>query len=338
MKNYSQETLNYISYLNGTTFKMNEYFNIVITSIGIPGNLIGIVVFSRLIGRKTNMGLLYTCQCVIDFITMIIILLIIRGSTLFYGSNIMDKYDSICKFTFFMRRFMLNNSSWMAVITSFDRFVFIFYKNRFQFMRSKSKLFAIIITIMVCMALLNIPNMFYSISPQQICSAEFSITLLSDIISILFRTYIPLTLMIIFNVMMIQKISKTRANNASAKLCGHRPHKENQFTIAVISSDVMFFITHFPLSIAYLVYDAYLYSGIFSQDPLLAAENVFSLFLIINISFLDMTCSVFIYFTFNKVFRKEFLNLILLRYWFRTHLTRTTTLDSNLQQSTHNHK
>lgn len=336
MKNYSQETLNYISYLNGTTFKMNEYFNIVIASIGIPGNLIGIVVFSRLIGRKTNMGLLYTCQCVIDFITMIIILLIIRGSTLFYGSNIMDKYDSICKFTFFMRRFMLNNSSWMAVITSFDRFVFIFYKNRFQFMRSKIKLFAIIITIMFFMALINIPNMFYAISPQQICSANFSITLLSDIISILFRTYIPLTLMVIFYVMMIYKISKTRANNALAKLPrGHRPRKENQFTIAVISSDVMFFITHFPLSISYLVYDAYLYSGIFSHDPLLAAENVFSLFLIINISFLDMTFSVFIYFTFNKVFRKEFLNLIFLRYWSRTHLTRMTTLDSNLQHSTH---
>lgn len=310
MKNYSQETISFINYLNKTTGIMNDYSTISLAAVGVPGNIISIIVFSRLIGRKTNMGVLYTSQCLIDLTTILTFLFTIRGSTMIFGVNLWNKYDWFCKFGYFIRRSMLMNSSWMAVITSFDRFVFIFYRNRFQFMRKKVNLVMIVIAMILINSLICMLNLFnYVSSASRVCTASFAITLSTDLIAILFRTYIPITLMVIFNFMMIRKISKNDKIKKSVTMA-KRSRNENLFTIAVISSDMMFFISHFPLSIIYIVYDVYLYLDIFRQDQLIAVKSIFSLIFAINFSVIDMVFSIFVYFTFNKVFRNEFLSFL----------------------------
>lgn len=343
--NLSQESKVYIDELSRVSLWVNEYFSIVLASIGLPGNLLSMFVFLRLIGHKTNMGFLYTCQCVVDFAALLVNFLIIPGSSMLYGFNPMNEYDSVCKLAFFLRRFLFNMSSWMAVITAFDRFLFVIYNQRFKMIRQQKSLVVIIVSTLIVLVLVNIPNFFYSKpSPQQPgCSASQGIKLSSDIVSITFRTYIPLTLMIVFNFMMVRNITKKRAaaasnTNKNANANTRRPRREHLFTVAVISSDFVFFITHIPLSIEYIVNDVYLYAGMLDSNPQAKAQNSLAFYVILQFACVDMMSSIFIYLTFNKLFRREFVRIFFMcqnSIFRKPRTTGSSYLDTNYNNNKH---
>ena len=303
----------YTSYLNKVSAHLNGYSSLAMISIGVPGNLISLIIFSRLIQKKTNMGLLYTIQCIVDLISILFINVVSRMLAFNFGIQISTLNDSLCKLSIFMRRATLHFSVWMAVITTFDRFLFVLYEHRFKFIRKKSILSSIILAVFIAIALIDIPNLMYYLNTStRTCTASNEIILSSDVISIVMRTYLPITIMLVFNIIMIRAVTKRTqtSSSSSASLNKNGRIRERNFTLAVISYDLIVFITHFPISIAYIVYDVQLYSGSFQSNPFLAAVynlafNVFAFF-----SLLDQVLSFFTYIAFNKLFRQEFLKLI----------------------------
>lgn len=301
---------NYIAYLNQVSKSINDSMVIAIAAIGIPGNLIAMLVFARLIHKKTNMGLLYTCQCAIDLFSVLLLLFFTRGTNLLFGISIATLNDPSCKFFMFFRRYGWHISSWMAVITSFDRYLFVFHEHRFKFMRKKLVLFSICLAMLLLMALINVPSLFFNLVPKQGCTTtNFGILFSSDIMSIAFRTYIPLALMIFFNTKLIINTTRKPSSIENHRQQRHSRHHRH-FTIAVVSFDVIFFITHFPISVFFILYDIKLYSGDFQKDPMSAALYNLPMNVIINFSLLDQMLSIFTYLVFNKLFRREVLKVI----------------------------
>lgn len=135
------------------------------------------------------------------------------------------------------------------------------------------------------------------------------VKLTSDIINISLRVYIPLTLMIVFDSQMIYRLFKlSRSSQAVQKNSLMR--KEHQFTIAAISCDVYFFLCYFPLSLLNFWYYVNFFSGVFSNNSTLSTLGVFYLNICLNFAFLFQTCSIFMYFGFNKLFRKDLIKII----------------------------
>ena len=261
MSNQSSSSEEYAAYLNNIKDNINTYFNIISTSIGIPCNIISIFIFARLMRNKNNMGFLYVWQCTVDFLLLLISVLLIRSYSTF-GIELSNQSDSACKFLTFLRRFILHASSFISVITAFDRFTFVLYGHgeRFQFIKSKRNLTYIILVGFTVISVIDIPNLFFSLMKNGQCNASLALRISSDIISTCLRTYLPFFIMIVFNIFMIRKIVE---NNRNLSYQTSHSRKENHFTVAVISFDVFFFIVNFPLALFYIFYDINMYSNDF---------------------------------------------------------------------------
>ena len=313
----------YIRYMIKLNDDLNIYFTLIGSGIGIVGNLLSIAVFSRLIfHQKTNMAFLYIIQCLCDLSLLLITLLIVRGSPLIFGVQFYSLSDSWCKAWAFLRRFTIHISSWMIVLTTFDRFTFVIYENRrFGFIRDKRVLALIILLMFTFLAVCDLGNLFYFIDPKLIllnCSGNYATVLATDVISLLLRTYIPLTLMLVFNIIMLRKIFKSRrrvknmrttTTSLNSQQSSHISRKEQQFTFAVISYDVIFFIDKLPITVYYVLYDINLYSGAFKNTSFYIYYS-FLLNVFLNISMFDQIFSFFMNLAFNKIFRHELLRFI----------------------------
>jgi hypothetical protein len=304
--NSSLQTAN----LNRISASMLYYDNIIYLSVGVPLNMVNALVFTRLIlnkSNKTNMGFLGLCQSIIDIIVLLYFSLVFR-STAFFGVNFSNTNDSLCKLTNYIRRFLTTTSSWMEVITTFDRFIFVIFGHggRFKFMEKKRYLAIIIASVMLFLSIVHINNLFYFISKGS-CTADSSILMASDMILICLRTYIPSLFMIIFNTFMIRiVIKKSRAAlNESSK-----NRKQYLFTVSVIANDAFFLILDFPFTIYFIFYDINLYSGAINGDALFAAYYNFYGTISKDLAFYVQTLTFFVYLAFNKLYRNELLTLI----------------------------
>ena len=302
--------LTYAQYLVKISNDINNYCVIVQSAIGIPANLLSIIIFARLMRNKTNMGYLYMWQSVVDLCLLLCYLLLFQSAQTL-GINLYIVNDAWCKLITFIRRFILHASSWVAVFITFDRFIFVLYghTDRFKFTKKKLYLTLFIVSILFVIILLNIPNLFFYINRS--CTADYGIIISSDIISILLRTYIPFTLMILFNIVMIKKtFNKARVLASIKRSSTNLSRKEYQFTIAVIAYDIFFLILNFPRSIYFIMYDVNLYSGAFYGNPLFSANYSLLNAVTSNIATFVQTFSFVTYLAFNKLYRKELLDII----------------------------
>ena len=302
----------YSLYLVRLTSQVTNYFAVIYSSIGIPLNILSIIIFYRLMRIKNNMGFLYICQSVVDIILFLINLFLVRSSPLIFPRSPANLSNELCKTVTFLRRISLHMSAWMTVLITFDRFIFIFYRRKFKLMQDRRFLVGLIFLILFVLAILDIPNFFFYLSTNgnitfstlRVCVGSFAITVTSDLISVLLRTYIPFVIMLILNVVMIRKIMES--SRLSLKKTIRRYRKDYQFTIAVMFVDVYIFLANLPESIFYIIYDYYLYSGMFLSSSVFRSyynllSGIFS-----NISLSVQTFSFFSYLLFNTIFRREF--------------------------------
>ena len=296
--------LTYSQYLVKISNDINNYCVIVQSAIGIPANLLSIIIFAKLMRNKTNMGYLYLWQSGVDLCLLLCYLLLFQSAQTL-GINLYILNDAWCKIITFLRRFILHASSWVAVFITFDRFIFVLYghNERFMFMKKRKYLTLCIVSILFVIMLLDIPNLYFYINVNS-CTADNAIIISSDIISILLRTYIPFTLMIVFNVVMVKKAFE-KAKIALKRSSTNLTRKEYQFTVAVVAYDIFFLILNFPRSLYFIMYDVNLYSGAFNGNALFSAN--YSVFNAVtsNIATLVQTFSFLTYLAFNKLYRKE---------------------------------
>lgn len=346
------ESIAYASYLNTINVDINNSLALIGLAIGVPGNLWSILVFARLISRhsktKNNMALLYTILCIFDLISIVWINLVTKG---YLSWSIFEWFTSFnssafCPLTNFMRRATLHFSSWMTVFITLDRYVFVFYPNRFIFLRSnKLALLGLVFLLFFLISLINIPNLFFyqTGATSASCTASFEIILASDLLSIITRTYIPLGFIVFFNIKMILKISHRKTTllvssfpiSSISNNDSNKASRERLVTLAVISSGLIFFVTHFPISIVYILYDIQLYNSdeFRNTDPLVAAVYNLTFNCFVNFSVLDQIFSIVTYWLFNKIYCQEARRLLALCFTCLSNVSSSNSEDLNGSQN-----
>lgn len=292
----------YVSYLTSIAVQINDVFNVMGLTVGMPCNFLSLLIYLRLLRNKTNMGFLGIFQTLADLLVLIVFFILVRSTPFFFPQNsLLNRNEFNCKFIAFLRRISIHCSSWMNVLTTLDRFVFVLYNNsdKFKFMKDKLKLTGIILCVFVILTILDIPNFLFYITPRGICSSDFNVTISSDIISICFRIYVPFSIMLLLNIIMIRKILKSRATFKQTS------RKEYYFTLAVLSYDFYLLVINFPLSIYYILYDINLYSGALNNNPLFSVSYMMFGNITLSLGFCTQTFSFFTNLAFNKLFRQE---------------------------------
>lgn len=158
---------NYAAYLTKLSSDINTYLTYILPAIGIPCNLISVFIFWRLIRNKSNMVFLGIFQSIFDAILLLLVLLVFRSKYLF-GINLVNQGDVLCKVVTFLRRYIYIASSWMLVLITFDRVIFVLYRyeGRFKFMKNKLILTALIFAILFILALFNVPNFLFYLDAE----------------------------------------------------------------------------------------------------------------------------------------------------------------------------
>lgn len=339
-------TANYNTYLRNLNNRITDLFTIVSTSIGVPLNLFMIFIFVRLHRRhkNNNMGFLYICQCIVDLILFMFNLLLYRSSPLIFPSTLANQSNAMCKLITYLHRYTIHISAWMPVLITFDRFIFVLNKPLVKIMKNRLYLSAIIAVMFTLIAIADIANLFYYLNNNtysffgaRSCLADIAAVISSDLISVLIRTFIPFSLMVVFNGMMLWKI---RVSSRTSFKMNNQNRKEYQFTVAVIAFNIYFLAANLPESIFFFFYDANAYSGAFSVSSVY--RTIYNMLgdAFLDFSLLEQTFSFVMIFSFNKIFRKEvfyvFRRALAVLTKNRVHPDIFTTSSNNQQNNTNN--
>ena len=299
----------YAAYLNQLSSSINTNFGFVFVSIGVPCNLVSIIIFWRLMKNKTNMGILGILQSLIDMAIPLYLLFVYRLSPSVFPISPQNRDDFQCKLYTFIRRFILDISSWTTVISTFDRFTYVLYGHDGRLkkiFKNKWGLTGSILTVFFIIGIIDIPNLFFYLI-NGTCSANNYVKVSSEIISTFLRTYIPFVRMIMFNLLMIRKIFRYNRMTFNQNSLSH---KENQFTRVVMAYSVYFFILHFPHSFYYIMCNINLFSDGLKSDPLMAASYSLARVITGTLAFFVQIFSLFMHLGFNKLYKKELLRLL----------------------------
>ena len=165
-----------------------------------------------------------------------------------------------------------------------------------------------ILAIFIIIIILNIPSLFYFLSPTGSCTITPLLDIIVDTIMILLRTILPFFIMLILNIIMIRKIFYT-----SRSTFNQNPlfKKEFQFTVAVIAYNVYFFVLNFPLCIYFIFFDVNEIVGSLNDNQSVFFASYSLVYSITNsLSLCVQTLSFVTYFAFNKLYGQEILYLI----------------------------
>lgn len=208
-----------VAFLAKLSADINNYFLYASSAIGIPLNIVSTIIFIRLSNTKTNMGFLYACQTITDFLVLSLQLLVFRSSVVF-GRNFTAFSMGACKFITFMRRFVIHVSAMIPVLITFDRFIFILYGHvhRYRKLQKRRYLALMLLAMFAVITLFDIPNFFYYIGSRGTCSNDTITDIFADVISIVFKTFVPFIFMGILNWFIVRRLIRRDSVNTGLVL------------------------------------------------------------------------------------------------------------------------
>ena len=135
----SNQTSDYIDYLNEVSNKIFFYVLVTTIPIGLIGNLVSFYIYKRPnLNKKTNTGFLYSYSCIFNLIFVLYYGLVFRSNLFNYSLNIP------CGINIYLFRVTWCIVPWMQVWISFDRFMVVIYPIKASLM-SKKVLFKILL-------------------------------------------------------------------------------------------------------------------------------------------------------------------------------------------------
>ena len=278
--------------------KIAPYF---FTAIGLTGNMMIAYIFTRKSFRKLPMFRYLLLNNIINMFN----LFMIWPSSL---PNVfkMNTSGLNCKLKQYISYVVYEYSPWLLVVCDVDRLMSVKYSTRFQFrLQSKYQAF-IVILILIILMLIDIPFLFvYDIRDagenSTVCGygeANYKIGFYLDLMVLFIALIIPFIIMIVSSVIIAHHLithKKKLEGNKKRKF-----NKELKFVKVIFAVSLFSLICNLPYSILVITYA-------------LSSISYFNsfLFIIVNdITFIDFSFKFFVYLFSNKLFRKEFLSLV----------------------------
>lgn len=277
-----------------------------------------------------------------------LILLFVHYFNVSISSDLSLKSNFSCAFIMYILRVSVHIPSWIQVLITYDRYISVVYPNRFHFIKEKRKLAVIIICIILVLMLFNSANLWFSIvetsssknittnyvsgntswtnisiltSVSRSCTSNKGLFLYRDIVGAVFRSVFPFIFMFVGNCLLIRAFLSSKKRSKSHNL--KQPtalatgtlislttiRKEHQFAVTIFVLNIFFIIIYSPLAVTIVL------SGIYYYDPSLAsptwiAGNTLAFNISVYIGLLNNILPFFVNLKFNKLFRKEFINML----------------------------
>ena len=302
---------NPIIYLIDKSFLICYYLRLVNIPIGIIGTLISIFIFTRpSLNKKTNTCFLFTILCFINLIR-ILLQAAFKNWHKFSAFTITMHFNS----EDVIENIILQAFSWTQALIkhSFDRLIVVFSPIiGVRIMRKKWVLYSIVLSLFVFILCANSPFFIRNSSSFTINDITYyrdgvwnqGLSFAYEFIKIFMEVYIPYLAMVIFDVMVIVHLRRSKMNN-DARQTGNR--RISRFTVNTILIDLIYLIYNIPST----VIDVYLFVLIiecingnlkfYNMDYFtLIFESIKFTKIIYNCLFF------FIFLIFNKKFRSEF--------------------------------
>ena len=331
MASNNNNTASYAKLLNNVTNIIDLYYSAIIIPIGIFLNIVTVFIFARsssVTKKNTIINLLYIGLSIYDILALInsILFAQLLPSLDIY---IVNFSTGNCIGLNWWRKIVVQAPSWAQALITFERYLSVCYANKFAIFKSKRKVITMLISIFAILTIINMGQAWYylSLSAQNnsyyvyngddnsrlvlsnstnVCTSSNAVSLLTDIMNVLFRFLFPFTIMIILNYFISKNLfmSKKRSGviNRSFK-------QERNYTFTVVGFNVLFFVLNLPWTVYYILSHIQIAGVVvFSASldvAILGLMNavVFSIFYLNNLS------SFFLNIFFNKVFRNQFFSM-----------------------------
>ena len=147
----------YIAWASKTGATVVYYLNYVVFGPGIFLNIIEIILFRMKKLNRTTMGFYFTINSVVNI--LIIGYLMIYGIPMSQNVVIQLHSDWSCRVYLFFLRTFYQSSSWLNVIISADRLIFVLFSHKFKFQNNRKIISMILFGILIGILLVNTPNL-----------------------------------------------------------------------------------------------------------------------------------------------------------------------------------
>lgn len=287
----------YIKYLNESAKTVSFYFSITMLPIGFVMNCLSIYIYRKPNLNKTNMGYLFTILSLNDCVSILVYLFLIRSDVFFtYDIN------ADCGYLLYLRKSFLNFNSWIIVLVSMDRFLFVYFLNRTN-SQNKKLINSLLFVIFILNFALN-SVYFIGDATHNNCTTQYSVVSI-NIVEILMRVYLPLFSMVLLNISVIMKLF----NRVVVPTTSLGLRKEYRFSILTVVLDFLFCVFNVPSSI---VLTMNIFRTVADQlnDPVFNAyiDYFYTMSQHIYISY---HCLTFMFnLLFNRLYRKELINIL----------------------------
>ena len=292
-------------------FISNSSVALLILIFGLLGNILGLVVFTRKNLSKFPTKNIYCSLAIFD--TIYLVYRIIGEVTTDNGISIYLISNMWCKIFRYFRYSLGPISAWLLVYISIDKFISIQFPN-FKLIKiikfQNSVIFLIVLFNLVYYSpffvystlfrvykietnILNASLSFNSTNEEYNCYFidlnQKKVLYMMDLVN---STLLPFGLMIIFSILLIYTIFKSRLRilRLDSAVDRKRLRKDIKFAFTSILLNVAFVILNLPVCIANLLTDV----------------SAFSYKALLYLFFFSFCVNYYVLFTFNSIFRKEF--------------------------------
>ena len=294
------------------SYSICYYLMLVNIPIGIIGALISIFIFTRpSLNESTNTRFLYTILCFINLIR-ILLQAAFKNWHLFTSFNISLQFES----ENVIENLILQAFSWSQALISFDRLIVVYSPIKgVRIMSKKWVLYSIMLGLFVLILCANSPFFIRHSDSFTIDNVTYyqdgvwnsDLYWIYDFIQIFMEVYIPYLSVVIFDIMVIVHLRRSKINIGTKRFGNNRI---SRFTINTILIDLIYLIFNLPSTIVN-IYLIVLNVNCFNGNCYYINKHYTNIVLqLIKFSKLIYNCLLFFVFViFNKKFRSEFFSI-----------------------------
>ena len=270
--------------------------------IGLIGNLISIIIFSRKTFRNNSISTYCIALSINEFFSLI--RFSINIGTIAFNVNLLDQYDILCKGFSYISSIYSAVQPCILVAFSIDKLLSM-RTSQIPIIKKKWFQWSVVAAI-VLFNLLFYLEMPILVKRREIAPGRFfcdlnTIGFLSTfiILVVLETCLIPFIIMIVSSILTIRLLIKSRNSVArDGNVSKDRKSRDQKYAISSVAFNIMFLVFKSPVMVYYTLFSFYYYYDVYFL-------NIASFLM-----FLNSTSFFFVHLVTNSLFRREFLVLI----------------------------
>jgi hypothetical protein len=342
----NETNYNYEDLTNKKISRLYLHFIVVFVPFGILFNSLAGAIFCRPKLKSNSICFLYVTLIICDTFSLIWSFVVYKYlPTIGIDFSIYSK--SACSLFVLLSRVAQHAPAFIQVFITLNQYIRVKYPlKKVKYFSKKKYLLVEVMLIYMLVAIANVENVFRRLqvsseinatadpkstsnsanaSFSKACIASSRVSISADLVSSMMRTFIPFTIMLVLNLLMIRtlrlsKLSLKRSNlqprlstsnSASTANYSISFRRERILAVNLVMLNLIFFLFNFPLSITYILTNLFKYYYKLSNSTSSFMSELNYIHSIANsLAYVYCSMSFFTNLAFNSLFRKEIVAML----------------------------